>query len=195
MAVDWESVSRHYRAGIRSLRDIGAEFEVSEGAIRKRAKKEEWPRDLSEKIKAKAEDLVRKEAVRNGTQNVLERELVTVNAQMQADIILGQRVDIPSKREFVGRLFKELEELTGNVDLVEQLTLALQQGDQDKLADIARKVASLPTRIKGTVDLVGAYKTLIGMEREVFGITSKSGFDSDPIAEIEVTIIDGRQKN
>ena len=152
-------------------------------------------RDLSAKIKAKAEAMVNKRSVNSSVTKATEAEVVEANAHMQADVILGQRTDVPRRREFVGRLFKELEELTGNADLVEQLTLALQQGDQGKLAEIARKVASLPSRIKGTVDLVGAYKTLFGMEREVFGITSKSGFDSDPIAEIEVTIIDGRQKN
>jgi len=35
-------------------------------------------------------------------------------------------------------------------------------------------VISLPVRIKGTVDLVGAYKTLIEMERKVFGIDEKT---------------------
>lgn len=44
-AVDWESVEREYRAGIRSLRDIAGEVGVSEGAIRKRAKAEGWERE------------------------------------------------------------------------------------------------------------------------------------------------------
>ena len=46
-AIDWESVEMQYRAGIRSLRDIGAEFGVSDVAIIKRAKRDEWTRDLS----------------------------------------------------------------------------------------------------------------------------------------------------
>jgi hypothetical protein len=41
---DWEKISGHYRAGTRSLRDIGKEYGVTEGAIRKRAKAEGWPR-------------------------------------------------------------------------------------------------------------------------------------------------------
>lgn len=53
--VDWESVEREYRAGIRSLRDIGGEFGCTEGAIRKKAKEKDWSRDLSAKISAKAE--------------------------------------------------------------------------------------------------------------------------------------------
>lgn len=39
---NWESIKQAYEAGGRSLRDIGAEFGVSEGAIRKKAKAGYW---------------------------------------------------------------------------------------------------------------------------------------------------------
>ena len=54
-AIDWESVEIQYRAGIRSLKDIGNEFNVSDAAIIKRAKRDGWSRDLRAKIQAKAE--------------------------------------------------------------------------------------------------------------------------------------------
>ncbi|EDY0793542.1 hypothetical protein AAD16_005552, partial [Salmonella enterica subsp. diarizonae] len=41
---DWEAIETAYRAGIMSLRDIGALHGVTEGAIRKKAKKLEWVR-------------------------------------------------------------------------------------------------------------------------------------------------------
>ena len=41
---DWEAIEREFRAGIRSLREIGAEYGVTEGAIRKRAKRDGWQR-------------------------------------------------------------------------------------------------------------------------------------------------------
>jgi hypothetical protein len=62
---DWISIEQQYRAGVRSLRDIGAEFGITEGAIRKKARKEDWVRDLSEKIKFKAQELVCKMEVHN----------------------------------------------------------------------------------------------------------------------------------
>jgi hypothetical protein len=182
--IDWESVAKHYRAGIRSLRDIGGEFGISEGAIRKRAKKEGWPRDLSEQIKAKADDKVRIALVRSGTQGAAEQEIVEVNAQLQADIILSHRTDIPKKRELVAKLFAEVEGLTDGPKLVEMMTLALQQGDNDKLADVARKVASLPSRIKGTSELITAYKTMIGLERQVFGIDDSGDQEEIPMIMI-----------
>lgn len=39
---DWEAIESAYRAGVLSLRDIGAQYGVTEGAIRKKAKKLEW---------------------------------------------------------------------------------------------------------------------------------------------------------
>lgn len=61
---DWEAIESAYRAGLMSLREIASQHSISEGAIRKRAKRDDWSRDLSAKIKERAEDLVRKEEVR-----------------------------------------------------------------------------------------------------------------------------------
>lgn len=44
--IDWETLSVHYRAGIRSLKDMGIEFDVSDAAIIKKARKEGWTRDI-----------------------------------------------------------------------------------------------------------------------------------------------------
>ena len=41
---DWEAIESAYRAGFLSLRDIGEKYGVTEGAIRKRAKKLGWVR-------------------------------------------------------------------------------------------------------------------------------------------------------
>ena len=62
---DWECIELDYRAGIKTLRQIAGEHGISEGAIRKRAKRDDWARDLSERIQDKAEQLVRKDAVRS----------------------------------------------------------------------------------------------------------------------------------
>lgn len=39
---DWEAIESAYRAGVLSLREIGAQYGVTEGVIRNRAKKLEW---------------------------------------------------------------------------------------------------------------------------------------------------------
>jgi hypothetical protein len=44
---DWISIEGHFRSGLRALRDIAAEFGITEGAIRARAKKQGWTRDAA----------------------------------------------------------------------------------------------------------------------------------------------------
>lgn len=66
---DWERIEADYRAGVLSLREIAAKNAITEGAIRKRAKKLSWSRNLTALIRAKADELVRSDAVRSdGTQ-------------------------------------------------------------------------------------------------------------------------------
>jgi hypothetical protein len=113
--VDWEAVSREYRAGIRSLRNIGDEFGITEGAIRKRAKAEQWPRDLSEQIQAKAKDLVRKDLVRSGTIGTKERDVITNNAQAIAEIVLAHRKDAADLRLKAKQYRKELDDCGDDV--------------------------------------------------------------------------------
>ena len=56
--VDWERVEFQYRAGILTLREIGAEHGMSHNSVDKRAKTRGWVRDLKAKIVAKAQELV-----------------------------------------------------------------------------------------------------------------------------------------
>jgi hypothetical protein len=51
--IDWEAVEIQYQAGVRSLKDIGVEFGVSDAGIIKRAKNEGWTRGLAENKKGK----------------------------------------------------------------------------------------------------------------------------------------------
>lgn len=48
---DWEAIESAYRAGILSLRDIGDKYGVTEGAIRKRAKKFDWVRNSGTQVR------------------------------------------------------------------------------------------------------------------------------------------------
>lgn len=50
---DWEAIESAYRAGVLSLRDIGDKYGVTEGAIRKRAKKFDWVRNSGTQVRKK----------------------------------------------------------------------------------------------------------------------------------------------
>lgn len=49
---DWEAIESAYRAGSLSVRAIGEKHGVNHATILKRANKEGWQRDLTEKVRA-----------------------------------------------------------------------------------------------------------------------------------------------
>lgn len=201
--VDWEGLEPHYRAGIRSLKDIGAEFGVSAPAIVKHADKNGWARDLTAKIQARADAKVNA-AVVNGEVNAkaktLERDVVEANADMQASVRLSQRQDIGRARTVVNNLLGELEHQSGqdNANLLAELGELMRKPDdkgQDKLNDLYQKIISLPGRAKTMKDLGESMRVLIGLERQAFGMADKNPDDpADPQARIAVEFVRPRQR-
>ena len=69
--IDWEAIHREYRAGQLSIREIGRQYNVTDGAIRKHAKLYKWQRDLSDRVRQKVKaELVRSE-VRTSTREAV----------------------------------------------------------------------------------------------------------------------------
>lgn len=188
VAVDWERIELDYRAGIKVLRQIAGENGISEGAIRKRAKRDDWTRDLSERIQEKADQLVRNEAVRNLVRkesSVSERVLVEANAQDQASVRLSHRKDIQRKRAIVASLMDELEAQVGpdNAALLSDLGVMLRNPDengQDKLNDLYRRVISLPERARTAKTLAETLRITVDMERQAFGMDAKGADGATP---------------
>ena len=179
--IDWEKIEFDYRAGILSLREIAVTHGITEGAIRKRAKRDSWDRDLTAKIKSKAESLVRKELVRNEVRNspeyqATEKEIVEANASLQANALLDHRKDIKRHRNLSIALLAEVEAQTNDHELFEKLGELMRQEDdkgQDKLNEVYRKVISTPSRIDSMKKMSDTLKTLIALEREAIGLDDK----------------------
>lgn len=177
---DWERIELDYRAGVKSLREIASEHGITEGAIRKRAKKpgEEWERDLAGKIQAKAEELVRRDAVRSevrANQAASEKAVVDANAQAIADIRLAHRHDIRRARTLTNALLSELEQQTDPDTLVmlRELGELLRSEDdngQDRRNDLYQKVISLSERSKTLKTLADSLRVMVDMERTAFGM-------------------------
>jgi len=188
--VDWESVERDYSAGLLSLREIGAKHGVDEAYIRRKAKTNEWIRDLSKKIQTKVDNLVRKEQVRSDVRSeksVSEKEIIEANAQAIVNIKLAHRGDIRKSKRIVNSLFDELELTTDNRELFEQLGELLRQeseSGQDKLNDIYKKCISMSQRIDGVKKLTDALKTMIGLEREAYDITAAPTATDNAITDL-----------
>lgn len=186
--VDWEAVERDYRAGLKSLREIGKDHGVSHVAVQKRAAREDWARDLSAKIKAKAEALVTKAEV---TSQVTAETAATENAIVEANataimrVRLEHRKDIARARSLAMNLLAELEQTAEATPLIERLealvaadagldgTVALKRQQQlDKVLELGNRTATMKM-------LADTMTKLIGLEREAYSLKTADAKDPD----------------
>ncbi len=190
--INWEKIELDYRAGVKSIRQIAAENEIAESGIRRRAKQYEWVRDLSEKIKAKADDIVRKESVRSVVRTkttISEKDTIDANANEVASVRLAHRKDIQRSRKIAMSLFDELEMMVGqeNVKLLEMLGELMWSPDDkgnDKVNDLYMKIISMPGRVKSMKDLSDTLKTLIALERQAFGLDDENNKPVDALTAL-----------
>ncbi|PPY11779.1 hypothetical protein C5935_18940 [Cronobacter sakazakii] len=181
---DWEAIESAYRAGLLSLREIASQHGISEGAIRKRAKRDDWSRDLNAKVKERADDLVRKAEVRKKvrSENALtERVLIEASAEVIASVRMEHRGDIRRAREITNMLFDELAAECADVDALEKLGEMMRCPDdkgRDKLNELYHSIISMPERVKSAKALSEALKNLIGLERQAYDIGSATTDDT-----------------
>lgn len=174
--IDWERVEADYCAGIKSLREIAAEHGTKEGTIRSRAKAQDWVRDISAKVAAKAQQISRKEDSRSISRSekaATEREIIEASAQAIVNVKLSHRKSIQRHRNLVEALTAELEDQTGNREVFEQLGELMRSPDDrgvDKLNDLYKKIIATPQRIDSMKKLAETLKHLIYLEREAFDI-------------------------
>jgi len=180
---DWEAIESAYRAGVLSLREIASQHGISEGAIRKRAKRDDWSRDLNAKVKERADDLVRKAEVRKQVRSestLSERVLIEATAEVIAAVRMAHRGDIRRARSITNALFDELAAECADVDALEKLGELMYDPDEkgrDKLNEIYHSVIAMPERVKSVKALSEALKNLIGLERQAYDMDAKNGDD------------------
>jgi hypothetical protein len=173
---DWEAIESAYRAGLLSIREIASQHGITHGAINKRAKRDGWERDLSSKIKNKADSLVSKKEVSTqvSSENKLnERILIEANAEVIANIRMEHRGDIRKARNITNALFEELGAECADIELFKKLGELLANPDQngrDKLNEVYMAVISMPERVKSMKALSETLKNLITLERQAYNI-------------------------
>lgn len=206
---NWQTIEIEYRADTKSIRAQAREHGVSEGTIRKRAKNEKWTRDLSKRIRAKADEMVRKESVRSDTKNgenpascvpkvngginksaakkkitasKEEEIIVEANAAVQSAIILAHRKDIQRARTLSMNLLSELEGQTDGQDLIAEMRaflLSTGEGIDKAQAQLLRKLTSLGARSSTMKTLADSLRGLVMLEREAFGIKAEGDGDKE----------------
>lgn len=192
-APDWERIELDYRAGIKTLRQIAEEHGITHGAINKRAKRDGWERDLSEKIHAKADALVSRAAVStpvSADTRIKEQAVVDANAHAVADVRLAHRRDIHRARRLTNALLDELERQTDpdTLVLLEELGELLKNPDEktgrDRLNEVYQAVISLPERSKTMKVLAESLQKLVDMERQAFGMNEKEAAPVDGLTRM-----------
>lgn len=161
--INWPAIEIDYRAGVKSLRVLAAEYGISHGAINKRARRDGWSRDLSARIAERTRELVSRAAVSaedTAVSRAAEKAVVEANATLQADIILAHRTDIQAARALVVSMLGELD-AAGQAR--EELSLSSRAGIVDKLS--------------------GALSRLVALEREAFGL-NRGEVAPDPVDEM-----------
>ena len=151
--VDWESVERDYSAGLLSLREIAAKHGVSHVAIKKKADKEDWYKNINDKIKDVVEKKVNSLLVNSevNSKRASEKEIIEANAQAIVNVKLGHRTSIRKLNGLVESLLDEIETLNES-----------------------KSVENLPMRVDVTKKLMDTLKTSIDKERQAFDIQDKT---------------------
>lgn len=173
---DWEAIESAYRAGVMSLREIASQNGISEGAIRKRAKRDEWSRDLNAKVKERADDLVRKAEVRKQVRSetvLSERVLIEATAEVIATVRMEHRGDIRRARTLANALFDELEAECADIESLRKLGALMLDPDEngrDRLNELYHAIISMPERVKSMKALSETLKNLIGLERQAYSM-------------------------
>lgn len=198
--IDWERIEPHWRLGIKSVLQISAEYEhetgrkVSHTAINKHFKKLGVPRDLSAKVRAKADALVSAATVsaRVSVETTLaDSAIINETAQAVAEVRIQHRRDITRAKDLALKLMEELDEQTEGRAIFAQLGDIMRAGEGkaiDRMNEIYHKVIGTPSRIDSMRKLAETLKNLISLEREAWGIASLDDDKSQKAGSVVLTL-------
>lgn len=177
-APDWERIECDYRAGILSVREIAASQGITHGAINKRAKRDGWERDLSAKIRAKADGLVAKQAIvveAPGLSKEVTAAVIKENSEQLASVMLTQRRSVARAHKLCMSLLEELEATTTNPELFATLGEFLREEGGDAAAKRSaafEKVMTFTSRVENMKKLGETLRNLVTVERDIYGLNN-----------------------
>jgi len=140
---DWDRIELEYLAGEASVREIADRHEISEGAIRKRAKAEKWVRSVR-------------------TLRTVRTEPVAVAASPAEPVPVPDAAVIAERgRGLVARMLDELDATTTHQGKLEEMIEDATSGDREaRRRDGMLAAISLTGRAKTLKELATAFKTI-----------------------------------
>lgn len=184
---DWEAIEREYRAGQFSVSEIGRQHGVSHTAINKRAKKEGWTRDLSQKVRQE----VSARLVSDEVSAANAREAVELAATRGVQLVRQHQASLGRAHRIAEKLMAELERGTDDPEAIEASIEEETANDRNSNRRNAMlKAVSLPTRAGTLRELSQAMKNLIPLERQAFNLDADDG--DEPATKDDVRTALGR---
>jgi len=171
--IDYDRIEPDWRAGIKSVYQLAEEYErhtgvsVTHGAINKHFKARGIPRDLTARIKAKAEAKVSAAMVSG---KVSADTIIEANAENIAAIDLSHRADVKRARDMVTALMDELQCQIVDKELYENIGEMMRSEDKygnDKLNDLYNKIISFNGRTDNIKKLSETLRFLVELERKI----------------------------
>lgn len=195
--IDYERIEPAWRAGIKSPAQLAFEYteetgtKVSHAAIIKHFKKLGVPRDLAAKVKAKADSMVMQAMVTGKVSvvtNKRDSEIIEDSALVVANVRVSHRESIGRSMRLVHKLFDELGDITDERATLKELIDQLSEGEDSDTAllDLAKKMASLPSRTKTMKELSETLKTLITLERQAYDLGGEGAPSRDKMSDDEL---------
>ncbi|WP_375597585.1 hypothetical protein [Devosia sp. Naph2] len=145
-AIDWKGIRSDYEAGVMTVREIARWYGISDTAIHKKAKAEEWKR--KEKTQSPFEESKAQRSALPPQSPVEVIQPASVKPEALAD----------RARALTGRLMDELETVTSHVGELEDM-ICQEEGDPRRRQALL-KALSLGERSKTLKDLSTTMKTL-----------------------------------
>jgi hypothetical protein len=179
--VDWHALHLEFRANLLSLRQLADRYGITEGAIRKRARRDNWVRDLSDAIRDAADDMVRKaDSLRTPR---TEREAVLAGATSITEQKLKTRKQLAQTQQVFDSLIDELTSVTADPDSLNKLGDMMRAPDEfgaDKAHDAFIKATSLPVRMAMLKTASDTLKNLQAVSRLEYGIDKTTATEDQP---------------
>lgn len=180
--IDWELVRRDYRGGQLSNRMIAERHGCSEAGIRKRAKEENWQKDLTSQVRKEVRaELVRSTQCADGAHEpsisppMTDEEIIKQAALTGAEVVRTHRNDIRTASRTCALL---LEQLVEAARYREEITEDIEEETKhDKTAERRSRMKmaiSLPRHAGTMLNLSAALKNLITLERNAYSLDDKA---------------------
>lgn len=201
-AIDWPPIQREYSLGQYTLRQLAATYGVDAAVIVRKAKREGWPRDKRQEVKALSEAqllTVGLDPAGINTSTPTAQD-VAAAATVRTNVILAHRRDALRFRALVMTMMAELETMTEAPMLIKDLQACLAQcqaGEEIPHAILARadtllgQALTLDNRSGILKSLSETLTKVVQIEREAFGINDP---DTTPPPDPEANADEFRTK-